>query len=284
MLAGIALGIALATANLLYVGTWLFLGEWLFGSIGWGVLHGTLFAVGLLVMLGLLIAGVGAGRTLMALAVGLLVGLLVALLLGFQVLPKLADSVLGGRTIGLDQVTSLDPRWALMLGAAAVLGTLGLLGGIRSGAGGAIGGLIGGAVAGVVVGLVLSRRYDDPGVFSVTVVFAIVFAVLGLVFGLMQRSWSMTFFGIVGGATVGAIAGLIIGNRYQGHVATAIGIALTLILWPVLQFVFARSELGPAIARRAAAFKPTETIETAKETKEWLEQQWANRRSKLGRR
>ena len=43
--AGIALGIALMTAILLWVGGFLFLGEWLFGSIGWGLAHGLLFGI-----------------------------------------------------------------------------------------------------------------------------------------------------------------------------------------------------------------------------------------------
>ena len=39
-----ALTLALLTLVLVYVGTFLFLGEWLFGSMGWGILHGTLLA------------------------------------------------------------------------------------------------------------------------------------------------------------------------------------------------------------------------------------------------
>jgi hypothetical protein len=62
ILAGIILVIALFTGNLVYVGTWLFLGQWLFGSLGWGVVHGLLFAVGLIVLLVLAILGAGAGR------------------------------------------------------------------------------------------------------------------------------------------------------------------------------------------------------------------------------
>ena len=41
------------TGTLLWVGGFLFLGEWLFGSIGWGLAHGLLFGIGLIVALGL---------------------------------------------------------------------------------------------------------------------------------------------------------------------------------------------------------------------------------------
>ena len=45
------------TAVLLWVGGFLFLGEWLFGSIGWGLAHGLLFGIGLIVALALAIVG-----------------------------------------------------------------------------------------------------------------------------------------------------------------------------------------------------------------------------------
>ena len=55
--AGIALGIALMTGVLVWVGGFLFLGEWLFGSIGWGLAHGCCFGIGLIVALALAIVG-----------------------------------------------------------------------------------------------------------------------------------------------------------------------------------------------------------------------------------
>ena len=53
----LALGIALVTAILLWVGGFLFMGEWLFGSIGWGLAHGLLTGISLIVVLALVFAG-----------------------------------------------------------------------------------------------------------------------------------------------------------------------------------------------------------------------------------
>ena len=44
--------LALYAVSLLAIGGTLFLGEWIFGSIGWGVLHGVLLAAGVIVALG----------------------------------------------------------------------------------------------------------------------------------------------------------------------------------------------------------------------------------------
>ena len=52
-----ALTLALLTLVLVYVGTFLFLGEWLFGSMGWGILHGTLLAGALITAVVLNLAG-----------------------------------------------------------------------------------------------------------------------------------------------------------------------------------------------------------------------------------
>ena len=45
LFAAVAFGALLLLGFLLPIGIFLFVGDWLFGSIGWGVLHGTLFLV-----------------------------------------------------------------------------------------------------------------------------------------------------------------------------------------------------------------------------------------------
>ncbi len=225
ILAGIALGVALFTANLLYVGGWLFIGEWLFCSLGWGVLHGTLFGVGLLVLLGLLIVGAGAGRAVSAFLISALVGIVVAVLLGSNLLPNIADTLLGGATLAIPL---------------------------------------------------------DPGVLAVAGVITAVMALFGLIVGFRSAGPKGAIAGLIGGAIAGLVLGFIVGGRYDWRVAAALGVTVALLLWSVLQVLFGKSQID--VQKRFAALKPTETIETAKETKEWLGQQWANRRSKLGRR
>ncbi len=60
IIAGLALGalvIALLVLGLLYIGGFLFISEWLFGSMGWGIIHGTLLGVAFIGFVGLNLAG-----------------------------------------------------------------------------------------------------------------------------------------------------------------------------------------------------------------------------------
>lgn len=225
IIGGVALGVALFTGTLAYTGAWLFLGEWLFGSIGWGLAHGVLFGVGILVMLGLLFVGAGAGSSVRAFLISAVIGVLVALLLGSNVIPNAVRQLTAGTTLPFD----LPPTLWL----------------------------------GPIIGLV-------------------VFALIGLLMGARMAGAKGAIGGLLAGAIVGLALGLLFGRHHSWRVAIAAGIAVALLLWSVLQALFARDRID--MGARFAGLKPTETIETAKETKEWLGQQWANRRSKLGRR
>jgi hypothetical protein len=228
ILAGIILVIALFTGNLVYVGTWLFLGEWLFGSLGWGVVHGLLFAVALIVMLVLVILGAGSGRVFQAFITAAIVTVVLGIVLATRIIPNTLDTLLVGQTLTVLGV-SFDPSVIAAVGIGAlVLGLVGLLLGIRGGG------------AGRGVG----------------------FLVLG--------------------AVGGAIAGWILGSRDETRFAWAFALLVGLIVWSVLQVVFARKSID--IQKRFSVFKPTGSIEAIGETREWLGQQWANRRSKLAKR
>lgn len=80
---GIIVGLAVAAfvlavfvAMLLYVGSFLFMGEWLFGSMGWGIIHGSMLTVAIIIAIALELAG----GDVRAYAMGALVGLVVAVL------------------------------------------------------------------------------------------------------------------------------------------------------------------------------------------------------------
>ncbi len=149
-LAGVAIGVLVLAAFLLAIGGLLFLGEWLFGSIGWGVLLGTVLLVDIAIMALLLALDVKGGRVtssfLLAAVVGAVVGVVLALNLTNRGWTALGDSV----------AAAYDPSTRTVLIAlgvsAAVLGLLGFIAGLRNGLGGAIGGLIAGAVVGVLIG------------------------------------------------------------------------------------------------------------------------------------
>ncbi len=219
-LIGVAIALLIFVAILAPIGTALFLGEWLFGSIGWGVLHGVLSCVALSLVLILAALEVPRRRLSTSFLGALGLGIVVAVVLGLawpnQAFAKVGDAVIPGVDAGVRTLVA-----GLALGAL-VVGILGFLVGARAGGiGGAIGGLIGGAVAGVLIG-----------------------AFLAISFSL--------------------------------RVGIALGICTTLIAWPALAVVALRSyDWGVLKAR----YWPGTTIETTKETIEWV-----RARTPLGKR
>jgi hypothetical protein len=161
LLAGLAI-VALFTVSLLLpIGLSLFIGETLFGSMGWGILHGTLFFVALAMAALLLALGAGGVRVgvdfAIAALIGLIIGLILALNLANRLWVSLADSLVPG------MAADVRPFVVGAIVAAAILGLLGLLGGARGG--GAIGAFVGavalailGAIIGAVTALVFSPR------------------------------------------------------------------------------------------------------------------------------
>ena len=111
LLAAVAFGALVVMGFLLPIGLFLFLGDWLFGSIGWGVLHGTLFLVAVALEAVVLALGVRASRLLLALLVAIVLGVAVAL--GLNALGmdgRLAAAL--GTTAGLI-------AWPIAVGVAA---------------------------------------------------------------------------------------------------------------------------------------------------------------------
>lgn len=167
-LAGVALAVLLFVGNMLYVGGFLFVGEWLFGSMGWGLAHGILFGLALVVvlMLGILGAGKGSAFVAFLLAVALIVGL--ALLTGSNVAYNSASSV------ATTLPSPINSAAAASLIAGAVIGALVfavLLWRIAGGAG-AIGGLVVGAILGLPIGWLIggaSWTWPPAVGFSVTI-------------------------------------------------------------------------------------------------------------------
>lgn len=211
-LIGLAIGVVVVASLLLLIGGVLFLGEWLFGSIGWGVLLGTLLLVDVAIVAVLLALDVKGGRLgssfLVAAVAGVVVGVVLALNLSSRGWTALGDQV----AAAYDPVT----RTALLaIGvSAAVVGLLGFLAGIRNGFGAAIGWLVVGAIVGA----------------------------------------------LIGGLTVISI---------PAQAGAAIGVLVTLIVWPILAAteVMRTGIDGEAIMKK---FTPDETIGLTRETIEWV--------------
>jgi hypothetical protein len=182
--------------------------------------------------------------------------------------------------------------WGVLLGvefavALAIVLVLAVVGGTR----GQVGtmfliALVVGVIVGVVFGLDLTnqgwtRLADnvngalDPGVRPlVTAVefMAAAFAIVGLLFGLRAAGLGGAIGGLIGGAIVGAILGAFTAIRWGPQAGAAAGIAIGLIVWPAL---FAASVMRRGIDMDAMKkkFYPDETIETTRETIEWVRKQ-----------
>jgi uncharacterized membrane protein YqjE len=212
LLVGLAFAALITVSLLLPIGLSLFIGETLFGSLGWGVLHGTLLLLGAATAAILVALGAG-GRVGLDFLIGALSGLAVGLLLGLNLTNRLWTSIgtSFASTIGAD----IRPLIVGALVCAIVLGLLGLIAGARGG------GFIG------------------------------------------------AFVGAVGGAIFGALLGALTSVALGPRVGAAIGLTVALIIWPIAMSigVARRGVDSEALKNR---FWPDETIETTKETIEWV--------------
>lgn len=148
---GVALALLLYVGLLVPVGMALFIGEWIFGSMGWGILHGTLWSIATAVVLvlgALRISPRYLGGTLF---VSVLVGIAVGTILGLA-WPNAAYAAIGTSLVpGVD--AGVRPLIVGMALWAVVLGVLGVVAGARvGGSGGAVGGLFAGALLGALAG------------------------------------------------------------------------------------------------------------------------------------
>jgi hypothetical protein len=126
-LAAIALVLAVLAGILVWVGSWLFVGEWLFGSMGWGIVHGVLFTVCIVLPIGLNLAGGDVRAWVRALIVSLIVGIVVGVILSTNALHNAADWL-------VEQTESsfaVQRDWLIWLVPAIAIGLLfGLIGAI----------------------------------------------------------------------------------------------------------------------------------------------------------
>ncbi len=187
--AGVALGlVAGALALVIFaalvatVGTPLFLGEWIFGSMGWGILHGVLFGLAVAVALMLRALDFSAARLGWTLVAAAFVGFLVGGVF-FLNIPH-AGWVWVGDQVDVQTTLEIDPAYRPLVVAASI---------------------------GALVG-----------------------AVLGLIVGAWKgRSFSAAIGGLLGGAlALGAFCAFT-AISFSAECAVGLGIAVTLVAWPV---------------------------------------------------
>ena len=150
-LAGIALGFALLMIIMLYVGGFLFLGEWLFGSIGWGLAHGVLFPLAVIVVLGFGILGAPARTAIVSFLLAAVLAVGLALLLGSNVVYETADYFAQQLAPPFNSAATVS----LIFGALVVGLLLAIVAWRAGGAGAAVAGLIAGAILGLLLGWLL---------------------------------------------------------------------------------------------------------------------------------
>jgi hypothetical protein len=166
---GMAVGILVlaVVAGLLFaIGSFLFLGEWLFGSMAWGILHGVLFLVALIVPLGLDLAGGRRDAFARGLLAALVVTILLWLLFASNVLRDTAVNVGRSLEASLDIEPAFLPTLVGLVTGAVVLGVALLVVGLRRGAAARL--LLVGLIVGALVGAILaSVTFDTKGALAV---------------------------------------------------------------------------------------------------------------------
>jgi hypothetical protein len=142
------------------------------------------------------------------------------------------------------------------------------------------------AIVGLAVGLVLglqalNRVYSaigdatlvgiEPGVRPL-VVGLLVVGIVGLLLGLLLAWRAKASLGgaAIGGLVLGAFSGAFTAITFEPQVAAGVGIAVGYIMWMALMGIDV-SRTGIDTEALKARFYPTQTIETSKETLEWLQ-------------
>lgn len=191
---GLALGafvIAILVGILLYVGSFLFLGEWLFGSMGWGIIHGTLLGAAFIGFVGVNLAG----GDVRAYGWGALAGFVTVVVLAVLLLSNVGNEAgeWGSRLLRddllADSALPFGSEWLVTLTGlvvgAAILAMVTFIAGWRADRRGRalVSIVIAGAVGGGFVGAIYaSTRYDAPdGVLGLAIMIGlIIWIIVGL--------------------------------------------------------------------------------------------------------
>lgn len=148
----VAFAMLLLVGMLFLVGGLLFLGEWLFGSIGWGVLLGTLLLLDIALSAALAALDVSAKRIGSAFVVAVIIGIVVGVVMALDLTHR------GWTALGDSLAPQFDPNTRAVLLAmgitAAVVALLGLVSGAlaHASAKGYLGRLVVGAILGALLG------------------------------------------------------------------------------------------------------------------------------------
>ena len=200
---------------LFVIGISLGIGDWVFGSMGWGVIHGVLLFLSVAIAAVLLAIGIAGARLVRWLAVAIVIGILVGVLLGLNVPNQVYTYI--GEQLGVAVEPGVRP---LVVGVL-----LGLL-------------------IGLIVGIVMAVR--------------------------MNASGGGRFTALAGLTVLGAALGAFTAITFGPQVGAAIGVTIGYVAWMALMGADA-ARTGIDVEALKNRFTPVQTIETSKETLEWLQ-------------
>jgi MFS family permease len=149
-LLALSMGCLFVLAIFLPIGLFLFLGDWLFGSLGWGVLHGALFLIAVAIASAFLAIGIPGRRVGRDLALAALLGIFSGIALALDLTNR------GWTEVGARLLPDVDPVSRPLLVAvvaiAIVFGVIGFILGWPRGGGATAAGLLGGVLLGALLG------------------------------------------------------------------------------------------------------------------------------------
>jgi len=257
-LGGAALVLVISAAVLFTVGMPLLLGEAIFGSIGWGLLLGTELLLAIAALLVLALVELGAAAVGRAVLVSLVVAVVISTIL-------LSNWTWFTKTyVGSPDVT-------VEFVVAALAG--GIVGALAASAGGSRA-IVAGIVAFAVVGIVVRALLGTFASTSVLVAVLAGVAVVGVIGALLApgRNRATMSAGFLAGAVLGLGIGLIAGARPARHVVGALALSTWLLVLPIAAAYYTFRH-GVDVEKLKKRYMPTQTIETTKETIEWVRAQ-----------
>ncbi len=284
ILAAIAIGAAIVASLLVTVGLPLFLGEWIFGSIGWGLLHGVLFLSAIAIASIVSAVGVDPRAAVRGFAVGIVAGLVVGIVLGLNLTNRgwglVGDSLLPLSDPGARPLAAALVVLPIVLGVLVALVSVirasrggGLSRGVRSPA---VGERIPvGLPTAVFVGWLAAFLYayssrvawPDLAIVGVGVGGFLVALVISIVIGGWRPGFVLT-----SGLAIGTLVGVILAGLSALGLGPRVGAAIGVTVWLVAWI----ATMGAEVARHGVdgeelkkRFIPQKTIDMTKETIEW---------------
>ncbi len=286
ILGGIAIGAAIAAGLLVTVGTPLFLGEWIFGSIGWGLLHGLLVLAAVAVAAITMALDGGPAAVGRGFVVGLIAGVLVGLLLGAGVTNR-AWALVGDSLLPLSDPGPRPLAAALVVLPAAAAVLIGLISlvqtirkratqtGLRSPAAServAVAvptALYVGWLSAFIYSYSTRLAWPEPAIIGVGVGGFVVSLVILVLLSGWRPGYALTT-GLTIGTVLGTFLAVLTATALGPRVGAAVGLAVGLAVWIAVMAgdVARRGVDGEELMKR---FIPQKTIDMTKETIEWAQ-------------